>query len=275
MTPTAELLDLKDRHRATWAAGDYDDVVDVLGLERIGRRVVESVGAGPQSEVLDVATGSGNAAIPAARTGARVVGLDLVPGLLEAGRRRAGAAGVEIEWMEGDAEDLPFADGSFDAVLSTLGVQFAPRHAVAARELARVCRPGGTIGLANWTPEGFIGRFFKTLAPYAPPLPDGASPPPLWGDAERVQGYFAGTGVSLAFERAAVTFERESPAAFIDYMAAAYGPLVKLRQALEPKGRWTELRRDLVALSASLNTAGDGGFEVASEYLLVIGRKEG
>jgi len=268
------MLSLKDRHRATWAAGDYDDVVDALGLEPIGRRVVERVGITPHSEVLDVATGTGNAAIPAARTGARVVGLDLVPRLLEAGRRRAQTAGVEIEWMEGDAEDLPFADASFEVVLSTLGVQFAPRHAVAARELARVCRPGGSIGLANWTREGFIGRFFKTLSPYAPPLPDGVSPPPLWGDVEHVQSYFAGTGVRLTFERTTVTFERESPAAFIDYMAAAYGPLVKVRQALEAQDRWPELRRDLVALSASLNAASNGGFAVPSEYLVVIGRKE-
>jgi SAM-dependent methyltransferase len=233
------------------------------------------MGVNPELEVLDVATGTGNAAIPAAATGAHVIGLDLVPELLAVASRRAGEAGVEVEWVRGDAEDLPFEDGRFDVVLSTLGVQFAPDHELTARELARVCRIGGRIGLCNWTPEGYIGRFFATLGPYMPPPPAHASPPPLWGSETHVEELFAGTGVSLEMERRTVDFEHDSPAAFIDFMATCYGPLVKGRESLAPQGRWRDLRRDLVALSESLNTAGDGGFRVPSEYLVVIGERLG
>lgn len=270
MSTTPQGPTLKDRHRATWAAGDYEAVADRLVLE-IGLRIVDRIGVGPESEVLDVATGTGNAAIPAAAAGARVIGLDLVPELLAVARRRAADAGVDVDWLEGDAEDLPFEDGRFDVVLSTLGVQFAPHHELTARELARVCRPGGRIGLCNWTPEGYIGRFFATLSPYMPPPPAGASPPPLWGDEAHVERLFADTGVSLEFDRGTVDFEHDSPAAFVDFMATDYGPLVKAREALTPEGRWADLRRDLVRLSESANTARDGRFLVPSEYLVVIG----
>jgi SAM-dependent methyltransferase len=272
MSTTTQAPTLKDRHRATWAAGDYGAVADRLVIE-IGPRIVDRIGMRPGSEVLDVATGTGNAAIPAAATGARVIGLDLVPDLLAVARRRAADAGVAVEWLEGDAEDLPFEDGRFDVVLSTLGVQFAPDHGQTARELARVCRPGGRIGLCNWTPEGYLGRFFATLSPYMPAPPAGASPPPLWGSEAHVARLFAGTGVSLEFDRGTVDFEHDSPAAFIDFMAADYGPLVKAREALAPQGRWEDLRGDLVSLSQSLNTARDGRFLVPSEYLVVIGER--
>ena len=272
MRTTTQTPTLKDRHRATWAAGDYGAVADRLVIE-IGPRIVDRIGVRPESEVLDVATGTGNAAIPAAAAGARVIGLDLVPDLLAVARRRAADAGVAVEWLEGDAEDLPFEDGRFDVVLSTLGVQFAPDHGLTARELARVCRPGGRIGLCNWTPEGYIGRFFATLSPYMPPPPAGASPPPLWGSEAHVEGLFAGTGVSLEFDRGTVDFEHDSPAAFIDFMATDYGPLVKAREALAPQGRWEDLRGELVSLSESLNTARDGRFLVPSEYLVVIGER--
>lgn len=272
MRTTTQAPTLKDRHRATWAAGDYGAVADRLVIE-IGPRIVDRIGVRSDSEVLDVATGTGNAAIPAAAAGARVIGLDLVPDLLAVARRRAADAGVAVEWLEGDAEDLPFEDGRFDVVLSTLGVQFAPDHGLTARELARVCRPGGRIGLCNWTPEGYIGRFFATLSPYMPPPPAGVSPPPLWGSEAHVEGLFAGTGVTLEFDRSTVDFEHDSPAAFIDFMATDYGPLVKAREALAPQGRWEDLRGELVSLSESLNTARDGRFLVPSEYLVVIGER--
>lgn len=266
----AGVEDPKKAHRATWAAGDYPSVAERLVLE-LGPVSVERAGIEPGMVVLDVATGSGNAAIPAASRGADVTGLDLVPELLGVARRRADDAGVEVEWVAGDAEQLPFADESFDAVLSTLGVQFVPRHEVVARELARVCRPGGAIVLCNWTPEGFIGRFFKTLGPYVPP-PEHASPPPLWGSEPHVEELFAGLGVELEFERRAVGFEHDSAEAFIDFMAADYGPLVKAREALEPAGRWADLRGDLVALAEESSEVSES-FRAPSEYLIVSGRK--
>ena len=271
-TSGTDMAALKDRHRVTWAAGDYAAVADRLVLE-VGRRAVERAAIGPEHEVLDVATGTGSAAIPAAATGARVTGLDLVPELLDVARARAADAGVEVDWVTGDAEDLPFADDAFDVVTSTLGVQFAPRHEVVAAELVRVCRPGGRIVLANWTPEGYIGRFFRTLAPYMPPAPEGVSPPPLWGDEGHVARLFAGMGVTLDSTRTTVDFRHQSPAAFIDFMAADYGPLVMARAALTAQGRWDDLRADLIALSQEMDTGTDGAFLVPSEYVLITGHR--
>jgi SAM-dependent methyltransferase len=263
---TTEMQTLKAKHRITWAAGDYAVVADRL-VHEIGPRLIAHAGVGAQSEVLDVACGTGNATIPAAAAGARVTGLDLVPELLETGRRRAG--GLDIEWLEGDAEDLPFADERFDVVLSAIGIQFAPRHDVVARELARVCRSGGTITLANWTPEGYIGRFFKTLAPYMPALPEGASGPPLWGAPAHIDELF-GADAAFEYSRESVDFVHDTPASFVDFMAAEYGPLVKAREALGE--RWPELRGDLIALSEAMNEDEDA-FRVASEYLVAVGRK--
>ena len=171
---------LKAKHRAMWALGDYPALATDI-IPDLGAVLVEAAGVGPGDRVLDVAAGSGNAAIPAALAGASVVASDLTPELLEAGRRQAEQRGVELEWRQADAEALPFADGEFDAVLSCVGVMFAPHHQASADELVRVCRPGGTIGLLSWTPEGFIGQMFATMKPYAPPPPPGAQPPPLWG----------------------------------------------------------------------------------------------
>lgn len=265
-TISSELQTLKAKHRVTWAAGDYAVVADRL-VHEIGPRLVARAGVSRESEVLDVACGTGNATIPAAAAGACVTGLDLVPDLLQTARERAGE--LEIEWLEGDAEDLPFADERFDVVLSAIGIQFAPRHEVVAAELARVCRFGGTVGLANWTPEGYIGRFFKTLAPYMPALPEGASGPPLWGSPDHIDALF-GDAFAFEYERQTVDFVHDTPASFVDFMATEYGPLVKAREALGE--RWAELRRDLIALSEATNTDEDG-FLVASEYLVAVGRK--
>ncbi len=271
-TSGTDMAALKERHRTTWAAGDYAAVADRLVLE-VGRRAVESAAIRPGEEVLDVATGTGSAAIPAAAAGGRVTGLDLVPELLDVARVRAAEAGVAVGWVTGDAEDLPFADASFDVVTSTLGVQFTPRHEVAAAELVRVCRPGGRIVLANWTPEGYIGRFFRTLAPYMPPPPAGVSPPPLWGSEDHVTRLFEGSGATLGFTRTTVDFRHDSPGAFVDFMAADYGPLVMARTALAAQGRWDDLRADLVALSREMDVAGDGAFLVPSEYVIVTARR--
>lgn len=171
---------LKAKHRAMWALGDYPSVASHL-IPDLGTVLVRECGVSRGDRVLDVAAGAGNAAIPAALAGADVVASDLTPDLMEVGRHLAAVRGAQLEWQEADAEALPFADGEFDTVMSCLGVMFAPHHQAAANELLRVCRAGGTIGLLNWTPQGFIGRMFATMKPYAPPPPPGAQPPPLWG----------------------------------------------------------------------------------------------
>jgi SAM-dependent methyltransferase len=272
MTTTTAIDQLKAAHRATWDSGDYTDVADRFVVP-VGRAALEAANLAPGTEVLDVAAGSGNPAIPAAQTGARVTALDLAPSLLEIGRRRALEAGVDVDFVEGDAEALPFDDESFDVALSVVGVQFAPRHELVARELARVVRPGGRIVLSSWTPRGFIGQFLKTVAPRMPKLPEGASPPPLWGDEGHVRKLFAQAGVQFEFERRHAAFSYGTAAGFVDYMAYHYGPLVKARERLTQEGTWDELRRDLVALSERSNVATDG-FCARSEYLLARGVKE-
>src|ERR671916_1178665 len=172
-----------------WASGDYPGMVETFLLP-LGPRLVEACGIGAGMRVLDGAAGTGNASIPAAKAGADVVASDLTPELFEAGRARAEAEGVELDWVEADAENLPFEDGSFDVVMSSIGAMFAPHHQDVADELVRVCRPGGTIGLASWTPEGMIGALFRVMRPFAPPPPPGASPPPLWGSEEHVHDLF-------------------------------------------------------------------------------------
>jgi SAM-dependent methyltransferase len=271
MTTATAIDQLKAAHRATWDSGDYADVADRF-VTALGRSALERAELAPGAEVLDVATGSGNAAIPAALAGAKVTGLDLAPSLLEVARKRATEAGVEIEFIEGDCEALPFAGESFDAVLSVVGVQFAPRHELTASELARVLRPGGRVVLCSWTPRGFIGQFLKTVAPRMPKPPEGASPPPLWGDEGHVSELFAGTGVEFGFELRSTDFDYGSAAGFVDYMAYHYGPLLKARERLTPEGQWDELRSDLVALSERSNVAADG-FRVSSEYLVAVGDK--
>ena len=185
VTETDEDRALKAKHRTMWALGDYPAVATEI-IPALGPVLVEASGIGPGSRVLDVAAGSGNVAIPAARAGAQVIASDLTPELLEEGERQAAAAGVTVEWRTADAEALPFAENTFDAVLSCVGVMFAPHHQASADELVRVCRSGGTIGLISWTPEGFIGQLFATMKPYVAPPPPGAQPPPLWGKEEHV-----------------------------------------------------------------------------------------
>jgi ubiquinone/menaquinone biosynthesis C-methylase UbiE len=264
--------EIKERHRAMWASGDYPSVADRIA--QVGRDVVEAAGVGPGQDVLDVAAGAGNAAIPAAAAGAKVVASDLTPELFERGRANAQAAGVELEWVEADAEDLPFEDASFDRVISTFGAMFAPRHQQTADELARVCRPGGTVAMANWTPEGAAGVMFRLQGSYMPPPPDFASPPPLWGTEDHVRKVFEPHGLDLTFERRAVRFTDESAEAFVDWMSQNFGPMMGARAMLEPEGKWDELRGKLIEGFAGYEVPDDdGAFAWDQEYLLVLGRK--
>ena len=265
--------ELKARHRAMWASGDYPSMVETFLLP-LGPRLVEACGIGQGMRVLDVAAGTGNAAIPAAERGASVTASDLTPELLEAGRRRAEAQGVELDWVEADAERLPFADGSFDVVMSAIGAMFAPHHREAASELLRVCRPGGTIGLLSWTPEGMIGALFRTMTPFAPPPPPGAQPPPLWGSEAHVRELL-GDGVewrSVGREILEVTaFPR--PRDLAEHFRGRYGPSIAVRANAERAGRADELDAALDGLAEEWNRGGSDGARFELEYLLAVGTR--
>jgi SAM-dependent methyltransferase len=263
---------LKAAHRTMWATGDYPAVAEHIAGDPPAR-ALRAAGVRAGDRVLDVATGSGNAALEAARLGARVTGLDLVPELLDVARDRAAAAGLDIDLVPGDAEAMPFADASFARVLSVFGVQFAPRHDVAADELVRVTAPGGTIGLVNWTPSGVIGRMFTVLGRHLPAPPAFASPPPRWGDEQHVRGLFAGHSVDVTFERGTNPFVFASPDACIDFFAQAYGPTVKARERLTAEGTWDACRDDLRTLFATVNSATDGSFRADAEFLVAAVRK--
>jgi SAM-dependent methyltransferase len=219
------------------------------------------------AHVLDVACGTGNAAIPAARAGAAVTGLDLVPELLEGGRKKAAAEGVEIQWVEGDAEALPFADGAYDRVFSTFGHMFAPRHRQTADEMARVCRTGGVIAICCWTPEGTVGDVFRASASYMPPPPEFALPPVLWGTEAHVREMF-GSAIDFEFERHSATITSDSLDGFLDFFVDRFGPLVTARQMLGD--RFGELRAEIRAIWADRNEAAGGRLVLPQEYLLSI-----
>jgi SAM-dependent methyltransferase len=268
-----DVSSFKEGQKAMWTAGDYAEVAQ--RIVPVGEYVAELAGAGPGIELLDVATGTGNVSVPAARSGARVTGLDLTPKLLDEQRARAAAAGVEVELVEGDAEELPFADGSFDRVTSCFGVMFAPRQSVAAGELVRVARPGGRIVVAAWTPEGMVGRMFRASAPYMPPPPEGFVPPVMWGNEGHVRGLFEDSDVELSFELRTVTFEGESVEAWVEKDERILGPSVMAKAALEQQGRYGELRQDVVDLYSEFNEAADGSFRAPAEYLLTVAQLPG
>lgn len=248
MTAADEVHALKQRHHAMWAAGDYAAIAK--HIEGVAATAVEAARPVEGADLLDVATGTGNAAIVAAEQGAHVTGLDLTPELFASARERAAAAGVEVEWVEGDAEELAFADASFDRVLSTCGVQFAPRHEQVARELVRVLRPGGRFVLCNWKSDGMIGETFKLMGAALPKPPAFASPPPLWGDEAHVRELFADLPVKLAFEGHTARFEFPSADAYADFFRDNYGPTIKAREALESDGKWEGLDAGVRALAA-------------------------
>src|SRR5579859_5658487 len=264
---------LKDKHRAMWALGDYPVLARDL-IWDLGPVLTRACGIRPGDRVLDVAAGSGNAAIPAARAGASVVACDLTPELLAAGQRRAAQQGTDLQWRQGDAEDLPFADGEFDVVLSCLGVMFAPHHQASADELIRVCRPGGTIGLLNWTPEGFIGQLFALMKPYAAPPPPGAQPPPLWGREDHVRSLLGDRVTDVRATRHTLRvslFGR--PEDFRDYFKARYGPVIAAyRNLADDPQRATALDSELAEL-ARRHDLGTGRTVMDWEYLLFTARK--
>ncbi len=266
---------VKARHRAMWALGDYPAVArDVI--PGLGAVLTDACQVRPGDRVLDVAAGPGNAAIPAALAGAQVVACDLTPELLEAGRRQAAHRSAVLEWRQADAEALPFADGEFDTVLSCVGVMFAPDHRACAAEMVRVCRPGGTIGLINWTPEGFVGQMFTTMKPYAPPPPPGAQPPPLWGREDHVHALLGEHVTDLTVSRRTVTVDCfASPAAFRDYFKANYGPAIATYRGIaEDPQRVAALDRDLDQL-AERHCLGTGSTAMDWEYLLITARRRG
>lgn len=269
---TVAVEDLKRTHRVTWAAGDYAAVSDAITNELVPAEVLGRVGVEAEQELLDVATGTGNLALLGASWGARATGLDLTPELFETARGRARELGLDVEWVEGDAEALPFADASFDCVVSAFGIQFAPRHELVARELARVCRPGGAIGLANWTPEGAIGELFAIMGRYLPPAPEYASPPPRWGSEEHVRGLFEASGVELSFDRTTTPLRFSSGEHFVSFMETCYGPMVKAREKLTGERRWDDCRGEIVAMLERRDEGGDD-FCVPAEYLVVVGRR--
>lgn len=264
------LPELKQRNRATWAAGNWDEVAPLA--HEVGIRLVDRAGIDEGMRVLDVGTGTGGSvAIPAAVRGARAVGSDFTPQHFAHARRRAHEADVEVEWVEADAESLPFADGSFDRVFSTFGHMFAPRHDAAGAELARVCRPGGVVGTCSWRPEGFPASMFKASASYLPPPPDVAESPLLWGDESHVREMLEPHGLELELERDVVVFEKPSAEEFVGFYETNFGPVVTAKATLGD--RWPELRADLVEVFESANTAGDGSCRIDANYLRTIGRK--
>jgi SAM-dependent methyltransferase len=265
--------ELKGRHRAMWASGDYPLMVDTFLLP-LGPRLVDACGIGPGDRVLDVAAGTGNASIPAAERGASVTASDLTPELLEAGRSIAEAKGLELEWVQADAESLPFDDGSFDVVMSSIGVMFAPHHRDAAGELSRVCRPGGTVGLLSWTPEGMLGALFRVMGSFAAPPPPGAQPPPLWGSEEHLHELFGDRVDFHTLQRDVLeitAFER--PRDYGEHFKAHYGPTIAARANAARNGRDAEFDEALDRFCDEWNrgTPDRGRFE--KEYLLAVGTR--
>jgi SAM-dependent methyltransferase len=262
-----------ERARATWSAGNWDAVSEIL--PPAGRRVLDIAGVEPGMDVVDVGCGSGGTvAIPAAQRGARVVGVDVTPELFDDARRRADAAGVEVEWVQGDAAELPLPDAAFDRVLSTFGHAFAADQEGAARELVRVCRPGGSIVAAMWTPEGANGQMFRVVGSHMPAPPPGFQPPVLWGTEARWEELVGGQGIELEFRREllAIDWPADSDRTYMEFFEANFGPLVMARKLLGEEG-WPALRADLEALFEETSTATDGGTHIEAEYLVAIGRK--
>jgi SAM-dependent methyltransferase len=263
--------ELEAKHRALWALGDYRSIADEV-VAPLGPALVAAVGVGRGHRVLDVAAGTGNAAIVAAGTGAEVVATDLCPRLLDEGRASASARGIALQWREANAEALPFGDGEFDVVMSCIGVMFAPHHQQAADELVRVCRPGGSLGLLSWTPEGFIGRLFATMKPYVPAPPAGVSAPPLWGNEDHVRELLGRRVDEVAMERRVLPVSRFADGAeFRDYFKANYGPTIAAYRGLGND------RDGAAALDADIARLGDDALAGTStmdwEYLLAVATK--
>jgi ubiquinone/menaquinone biosynthesis C-methylase UbiE len=267
--PSVDLTAVKSRQQAAWGSGDYAVIGTTLQI--VGEQLCEAIDLRSNHRVLDVAAGNGNATLAAARRFADVVSTDYVGALLERGRERAAADRLTVTFQEADAEALPFEDDSFDVVMSTFGVMFTPNQEQAASELRRVCRPGGKIGLASWTPEGFIGSLFKTIGKYIPPAP-GVRPPSLWGTRAHIETLFA-SDTTLVAERRHFVFRYKSAKHWVEIFRTYYGPIVKAFAAVDAAAR-EALAADIYTLLDQFNVADDGTLVVPSEYLEVVVRKE-
>jgi ubiquinone/menaquinone biosynthesis C-methylase UbiE len=269
-TPVPDFAAIKRRQQATWTSGDYAVVGTTLQI--VGESLAEAVDVRAGERVLDVAAGNGNATLAAARRFANVMSTDYVPELLDKGRERACAEGLQVQFLEADAEDLPFADASFDVVLSTFGVMFAPDHRRTAGQMLRVVRPGGRIGMTNWTPDGFIGQLFKVIGAHVPP-PTGLKPPALWGSEPHVIELFGAQAAQIRCERRIFNFRYRSAAHFVQVFRDFYGPTHEAFAALDATGKQA-LERHITALLNQLNIAGPTSLVVPSEYLEVVITKE-
>jgi len=265
-SPVTDLAAVKTRQQAAWSTGNYAVVGTTIQI--VGENLCEALDLRAGSRVLDVAAGNGNATLAAARRWCDVTSTDYVASLLESGRARAQAEGHTIRFQEADAENLPFPDASFDVVMSTFGVMFTPDQDKAASELARVCKPGGRIGLANWTPESFIGQLFKTIGKYIPPAP-GIKSPGLWGTKARLAELFGRTAKEIRTTPRDFTFRYRSPEHWIEVFRTYYGPMNKTYGALDA-GKQAAFTRDLLALMQRDNRSGDGALVLPSEYLEVV-----
>ena len=273
MTTQAADTELKARHRTMWASGDYPLMVDTFLLP-LGSLLVDACPIGPGTRVLDVAAGTGNASIPAARRGAKVTASDLTPELLNAGSARPAAAELDLTWVPADAEDLPFENESFDVVMSSIGVMFAPHHQAAADELVRVCRPGGTIGLLSWTPEGMLGALFATMKPFAPPPPPGASSPPLWGSEDHLQGLFGGRVEFHTVKRDILEITAfEHARDYGEHFKAHYGPTIAVRTNAVRNGLEAEFDTALDTFCDTWDRGTNGRARFEKEYLLAVGTR--
>jgi ubiquinone/menaquinone biosynthesis C-methylase UbiE len=264
--PAIDLAAVKARQQAAWSTGNYAVVGTTLQI--VGEHLCEALDLRAGARVLDVAAGNGNATLAAARRWCDVTSTDYVPSLLESGRARAQADGYKIQFQEADAENLPFPDASFDVVMSTFGVMFTPNQEQAARELARVCRPGGRIGLANWTPESFIGQLFKTIGKYVPPAP-GVQSPSLWGSRERLDSLFGKSATEIRAISRQFNFRYRSAAHWVEVFRTFYGPVNKAFGALDAE-RQKAFSRDIMALIDSRNRSGDATLVLPSEYVEVV-----
>jgi ubiquinone/menaquinone biosynthesis C-methylase UbiE len=257
---------IKQRQQATWASGDFAVIGNTLQI--VGEMLAEAADVCAGERVLDVAAGNGNATLAAAHRFAEVISTDYVPHLLDKGRDGARAEGLDVAFQFADAENLPFDDGDFDVVLSTFGAMFTPDHARTAAEMTRVTRAGGRIGMANWTPEGFIGRLFKVIGAHVPP-PEGLKSPAMWGPEKHLHDLFGGAAADIAVERRMFNFRYRSAAHWIQIFRDFYGPTHKAFGALDAKGQGA-LERDITALLVELNTGGSRSLVVPGEYLEIV-----
>jgi SAM-dependent methyltransferase len=256
------------RARATWASGNWDGFAELL--RPVGALVLDRIGLVPGLTLLDVGTGSGgNVAIPAAQRGAEVVGADVTPELFDHARRRAAQARVHVTWVEADAQDLPFADASFDRVISTFGAMFAPDHERAAAELVRVCRSGGQIAMTTWVNDGFVGELFKLTGSATPPPPPGVGTPPQWGIETHIEEAFAAAGATPVIAHESVQFVFPSVEDAVKRYADEFGPFVMARKALEPQGRWDAFLDEFGDLVNRFNPEQDGSARIQSDYFLI------